>query len=145
MADPIDIKTLNLGYLQGADLIQYLPEYYLATVYDKGADNLARAVQIAQGIVQGALGDIVDLTTEYTLTGTARNGIILKLVIFMACYEIATGDEAIKKSLEKGYEDYLRMIDSIKDGSTTLEGITSVSSDLRRAATIVSVKKRYLF
>lgn len=145
MADPIDIKKLELGYLQGVDLIQYLPEDYLDAVYDKQADNLARAVQIAQGIVQGALGDIVDLTTEYTKRGAKRNGIILKLVIFMACYEIATGSEAIKKSLEKGYEDYLRMVASIKDGSITLEGITSVSSDLRRATTIVSVKRRYLY
>lgn len=145
MADPIDIKKLELGYLQGVDLIQYLPEDYLDAVYDKQADNLARAVQIAQGIVQGALGDIVDLTTEYTRKGAARNGIILKLVIFMACYEIATGNEAIKKSLEKGYEDYLRMVASIKDGTITLEGITSVSSDLRRATTIVSVKRRYLY
>ena len=108
MVDPIDIKTMDFGYLMGIDLIQYLPEYYLEAVYDKNADSLQRAVHIAKSRVQNYLAALYDLSAEYQKTGWDRNGVVLKLVIFCACWEIASGDEAIKKSLTDAYQDFLR-------------------------------------
>ena len=114
MVDPIDIKTMDFGYLMGIDLIQYLPEYYLEAVYDKNADSLQRAVHIAKSRVQNYLAALYDLSAEYQKTGWDRNGVVLKLVIFCACWEIASGDEAIKKSLTDAYQDFLRTIDELQ-------------------------------
>lgn len=145
MADPIDIKIMDFGYLMGIDLIQYLPEYYLEAVYDKNADSLHRAVHIAKSRVQNYLAALYDLSTEYQKTGWDRNGVVLKLVIFCACWEIASGEEAIKKSLTDAYQDFLRTIDELQSRKQSLLDVPSVGEDIRMAPEVISTKNKYLY
>lgn len=145
MVDPIDIKTMDFGYLMGIDLIQYLPEYYLEAVYDKNADSLQRAVYIAKSRVQNYLAALYDLSTEYQKTGWDRNGVVLKLVIFCACWEIASGDEAIKKSLTDAYQDFLRTIDELQSRKQSLLDVPSVGEDIRMAPEVISTKNKYQY
>ena len=128
MVDPIDIKTMDFGYLMGIDLIQYLPEYYLEAVYDKNY-----------------LAALYDLSAEYQKTGWDRNGVVLKLVIFCACWEIASGDEAIKKSLTDAYQDFLRTIDELQSRKQSLLDVPSVGEDIRMAPEVISTKNKYLY
>lgn len=145
MVDPIDIKTMDFGYLMGIDLIQYLPEYYLEAVYDKNADSLQRAVHIAKSRVQNYLAALYDLSAEYQKTGWDRNGVVLKLVIFCACWEITSGDEAIKKSLTDAYQDFLRTIDELQSRKQSLLDVPSVGEDIRMAPEVISTKNKYLY
>ena len=145
MVDPIDIKTMDFGYLMGIDLIQYLPEYYLEAVYDKNADSLQRAVHIAKSRVQNYRAALYDLSAEYQKTGWDRNGVVLKLVIFCACWEIASGDEAIKKSLTDAYQDFLRTIDELQSRKQSLLDVPSVGEDIRMAPEVISTKNKYLY
>lgn len=145
MVDPIDIKTMDFGYLMGIDLIQYLPEYYLEAVYDKNADSLQRAAHIAKSRVQNYLAALYDLSAEYQKTGWDRNGVVLKLVIFCACWEIASGDEAIKKSLTDAYQDFLRTIDELQSRKQSLLDVPSVGEDIRMTPEVISTKNKYLY
>lgn len=145
MPDLIDIKTLDLGYLQGIDLMQYLDETYLEVVYDKGGENLQRAVHMAKSTVQNYLASMYNLKTEYEKTGWYRNGVVLKLVIFRACWEIASGDEAIKKSLTDAYQDFLRTINELQSRKQSLLDVPTVDASIHTAPEIISTKVDYLY
>ena len=145
MDEVVDIKTLDLGYLTGADLMQYLSESYLEAVYDKGSDNLMRAVHMAESIVQNYLASLYDLKGEYEKRGWDRNGVVLRLVIFAACWEIASGDEAIKKSLVDAYKDFRITIDELQSQKQSLLDVTAVDSSIRSIPETTSNKWQYLY
>jgi hypothetical protein len=145
MRENVDIKVLDLGYLTGIDLMQYLAESYLDAVYDKGSDNLMRAVHMAQSIVQNYLASLYDLRSEYEKRGWDRNGVVLRLVIFAACWEIASGDEAIKKSLVDAYRDFRITIDELQNKKQSLLDVPSVDSSILSSPEVVSTKCQYLY
>jgi len=71
--------------------------------------------------------------------------VVLKLVIFCACWEIASGDEAIKKSLTDAYQDFLRTIDELQSRKQSLLDVPSVGEDIRMTPEVISTKNKYLY
>lgn len=139
------IRGIDLGYIQGEDLIQYLDETYLEIAADQAVEKLERATLMAKSQVANYLAAMYDLSGEWSKTGIERNGIVLKLVITLACWEIAMGDEAMKENLKGAYKDAMRIISELQSRRQSLLNVPAVSSSISNAPDIISTKPNYLY
>lgn len=139
------IRDLDLGYIKGDDLCQYLSEDYLTVKNADDTNKLQRATQIARSAVQNYLAAMYNLTEEYAKDGDDRNGIVLKLVITFACWEIASGDEATKNTLKELKSEAARLITELQTRKQSLLNVTAVNIAIENAPAYFETKDRYLY
>ena len=65
MVTKADIKALDLGYLTGADIMQYCPVAVLISQYEIDNDCISNAAVIAYTEINAHIGNRYDIISEY--------------------------------------------------------------------------------
>ena len=148
-----DLTTIDLGYISGQDLMQYLPVQFLQQIY---ADNsgipantaniFQRSAKIGRDKVKSYFNTIYDIELEFNQPAgsylnpatDARNGVIVQLVTFFACWEIARNSDNIENPLKQEYEEIMRMIGLYQTRQADIAGLVSAPTSIRSDAYFVN-------
>ena len=116
-----ELKALNLGYLSGADLLQFCVAPLLIKCYEADNDSLQNGCSTAYVQLDGNLSSRYDVESELALT-TGRNLLCVKITAIIAIQNIFAGGisnigEDYKDLFDANYKELL----AIRNGQMALK------------------------
>lgn len=78
------LKATDLGYLSGADLLQWCPAQLLIKQYQENNDSLQTAADFAYSELQTHISNRYDIKAELLKTGAARNVTCVQITAILA-------------------------------------------------------------
>lgn len=152
-----DLTQIDLGYISGADLMQYLPVQFLQNIYQVNsgvpantANIFQRSAKMGRDAVSSYLSNIYNMTIEYAIPSLAvpdlRNGIVLEAVLIYACMEIAKNSDAVKEPLMFEYNNIFGESGTMKDyrnNISTIPGLISADENIRSVPVLINQAYKY--
>lgn len=114
------LNALDLGYLNGSDLTDWISANLLIKVENEKAGALLKAANTAIGEIQSAARTKYDLSTELTKRDDARDVLLVKLVSILAVRNAAGSLQNVGDILIAHFDWADAFIKAIRSGQANL-------------------------
>lgn len=134
MVTKADIKALDLGYLTGADIMQYCPVAVLISQYEIDNDCISNAAVIAYTEINAHIGNRYDIISEYQKTGTDRNTFVIKLTAIAAVREVLANATQVSDVVKQNITWLNEALKGIREGQIIVAGVNITAEATRSYA-----------
>lgn len=108
-----------MAYVTKADLETNIRLYRLEQIIDEDDTKIDEASNDAEAIIRDALSDRYDHASIFAKTGADRHNNVLGWAKYITLYKLyeRTPDEMVPERIVKNYDDTLKILAKIADGS----------------------------
>ena len=99
-----ELKALNLGYLTGADLLQWCAAQFLIKQYEVDNNSLQNGCDQAISEVIGAYTTRYNLSAELQKTGSARATLLVKTLAILAVRNVLGNMQSISDKMTADFK-----------------------------------------